>query len=164
MLIKNTIRLEKPDDDAIEKIKIKENIKKSVAINRIIKLGLEEYYKQKIDSGNTKIDPGVSPKFDELHEKIQALSDQIKDVDLKSYRMNIFVSDFAKAMINDAEKFSALYDGVVKQFEAYKIQLKHTPKLGFVVLKYIKNILAKNIPDQFYSDVEKIYWAIIEGK
>lgn len=164
MKVKNSFRVEKSIDDALEKIKIKKKISKTEAINEILELGLEEYYKQKTDSGNTKIDPCVSPKFDELHEKIQALSDQIKDLDLKSYRMNIFVSDFAKAMINDAEKFSVLYDGVVKQLEAYKIQLKHTPKLGFVVLKYIKNILAKNIPDQFYSDVEKIYWAIIEGK
>ena len=162
MLIRNTFRFEKSDDDALEKIRIKENITKTKAINNILKLGLESYFNKPNESENDE--KKMSSRFDAVEEKIKALSVQIKDVDLKSFRMNLFITDFAKAFFEDDEKFNHLNDGMVGKLEKYKIQIKYIPKLGFVVLKYMKSILNKNIPTQFYSEIDDIYSAMSNKK
>ena len=164
MMKQFTCRFEKVVDDAINKITIKENITKNKAMNKIIQLGLDEYFKKTKTTEDVKIEKSLSPKFEEIKEKIESLSAQIKGVDLKSYRMNVFITDFAEAVFDDNDKFKNLNDGTRREVEKFKIQEKQMPKLGSVVLKYMKNILNKNLPDQFYSEIKDISLAINNKK
>lgn len=159
-----SFRIENSVIDSLDKIKIKEKISKTEAFDKILKLGLEVYFNENKPSESEKIEKKLSPKFDELQEKIQELSTQIKDVDLKSYRMNVFLTDFANIFFDKPDKFKVLNQGINTQMENYKINVKHIPKLGFIVLKYIQNILNKNPSDEFYSEIERSYSEMINKK
>ena len=156
MEIKNTCRIPESVDDALNKIVVSKKITKNKAMNEIIQLGLEAYFKKTTTDEDMKIEKSLSPKFEEIKEKIESLSAQIKGVDLKSYRMNVFITDFAEAFFDDNDKFKNLNDGTKREVEKFKIHEKQMPKLGSVVLKYMENILNKNLPDQFYSEIEAI--------
>lgn len=157
MKVKNSFRIEKTSDDALEKIRIKEKITKTDAINNIIQLGLEAYLNKKETSESAEIEKSLSPRFDVIQEQFDSLSDQIKDFDLKSYRLNIFLIELAKKYFDDPEKYISFDSLITKKVEGYKKQIKYVPELGIVVLKYLKSILGKNIPDQFFSEIETIY-------
>ncbi|MFZ2634186.1 MAG: hypothetical protein WA081_17370 [Desulfosalsimonadaceae bacterium] len=160
MEVKHTCRIPKIFDDAISKIVISKNTTKNKALNEIIQLGLEAYFKKNEPSGSEKIEKSLSLKFDEIQEKLGSLSDQVKDVDLKSYRLNLFMTEFVNVYFDNHDKFISFNNGVLSKLEEYKNQIKFIPQFGFVVLKYMKNILNKDIPDQFYSEVQKIYLAM----
>ncbi len=171
MLVRNTFRFEKKDDDALEKIRIKENITKTKAINNIIKLGLEAYFNKNETGEAEKIDKKLAPKFDEIQKKFESLSGQMKDlsiqnmgVDLKSYRMNIFLTDFAKAFFSDDDKYNILNEGTNNEVEKYKFRIKYAPKFGVIVFNYLKAILKRDIPNQFYSEIEEAYSIILKEK
>jgi len=160
MEVKHTCRIPKISDDAINKIVISKKTTKNKALNEIIQLGLELYFKKVEPSGSEKIEKSLSLKFDEIQEKLGSLSDQVKDVDLKSYRLNLFMTEFVNVYFDNHDRFISFNNGVLSKLEEYKNQIKFIPQFGFVILKYMKNILNKDIPDQFYSEVEKIYLAM----
>ena len=168
MKVQATCRFEKEDDDAIEKISIKENIKKSAATMKIFKLGLEAYYKENKASESEKIEKNLAPKFDKLQEKMQEkfqeLSTQIKDVDLKSVRMNVFLTDLAKDIFQDNDKFISFNNDVLSKLDDHKKRIKYIPPFGLIVLKYMKDISNKSAPIEFYSEIGKIYSAMINEK
>lgn len=155
-----TCRFEKSVDDAIDKITIKENTTKNKVMNKIIQMGLDAYFKKNETSENDKIEKKLAPRFDEIEQKMQFFSDQMKDLDLKSYRMNIFITDFAQAFFEGNEKFISLNNDVLNKVKSYRIQIKYIPKLGWIVLKYMQNILKQDIPDQFYSDIKDTHIAM----
>jgi hypothetical protein len=157
MEIKNTCRIPESVDDALNQIVVSKKITKNKAMNEIIQLGLEAYFKKTKTDEDMKTEKKLLSKFSEIQEKIEFLSVQVKGVDLKSYRMNVFITDFAEAFFDDNDKFKNLTDGTRREVEKFKIQEKQMPKLGSVVLEYMQNILNKNLPDQFYSEIEAIY-------
>jgi hypothetical protein len=164
MLVKNSYRIEKSIDVMIDKVCIKENIVKSHAVKKLIQLGLEVYFNENKSSESEKIET----KFDELQnnfqKKMQDLSTQIKAVDLKSFRMNIFLTDLAKDIFQDNDKFISFNKGVLGKLDDYKKELKLIPQFGLIVLKYMKDISNKNVPIQFYSEIEKTYSAMMNEK
>jgi hypothetical protein len=164
MEVKNTCRIEKADDDAINRIVVKEKLSKNKALIKIIKLGLNAYFNEKPVPKKENSEDKFLSEIDDLQQKIQDLSLQITDVDLKSYRMNLFITDFAKLFFEGTDKFDSLNQELLVKMERYKTQIKYTPKLGFVVLKHIKDILNRNIPDEFYSEIENISMAMINKK
>jgi len=70
------------------------------------------------------------------------------------------MTEFVNVYFDNHDKFISFNNGVLSKLEEYKNQIKFIPQFGFVILKYMKNILNKDIPDQFYSEVEKIYLAM----
>jgi hypothetical protein len=168
MKIKSSFRLEKTNDDAIEKIRIKESITKTDAVNNILKLGLEAYFNK---NETEKFEKKLEPKFDEIQKKFEFLSGQMKDlstqtlgVDLKSYRMNIFLTDFAEAFFDDDDKFNLLKERTTKEVIKYRSHIKYAPKFGIIVLSYLKAILMRDIPSRFYSEIEAAYSVMAEKK
>ena len=164
MEIQQTCRVPKSIDDAIKKIIISKKISKNKAMNEIIQLGLEVYFNENKSSESEKIET----KFDELQnnfqKKMQELSTQIKAVDLKSFRMNVFLTDLAKDIFQDNDKFISFNKGVLGKLDDYKKELKLIPQFGLIVLKYMKDISNKNVPIQFYSEIEKTYSAMMNEK
>jgi hypothetical protein len=85
-------------------------------------------------------------------------------VDLKSYRMNIFLTDFVKVLFDDDEKFNNLNAGMIAKVEEYKFRINYAPRFGIIVFKYLKGILKKNIPVQFVSEIEEAYSIMLKEK
>jgi len=164
MEVQFTCRYSKATDDSINKVVIKKKKSKNKVMNEIIQLGLEAYLNKKDTSESEKIEKNLKPRFDEIQEQFNSLSDLIKDFDLKSYRQNIFITEFVRNYFDDPEKFISFDNLITKKVEGYKKQIKFVPELGIVVLKYLKKILEKNIPDQFYSEVESIYLSMKKQK
>jgi metal-responsive CopG/Arc/MetJ family transcriptional regulator len=171
--MKSTIsfRLEKSVCDSLDKIKIKEKISRTDAIDKILKLGLEEYFNKNETGEAGKIEKKLELKFEEIQKnfeslsgKMEELSTQTMGVDLKSYRMNIFLTDFVKVLFDDDEKFNNLNAGMIAKVEEYKFRINYAPRFGIIVFKYLKGILKKNIPVQFVSEIEEAYSIMLKEK
>ena len=154
MLIRNTFRFEESDDDALEKIRIKENITKTKAINNILKLGLEAYFNENKTS-ETKKD--LSVRFDDLEKKME-------EIDLKSFRTNIFLADFVREFFQDNDKLTSFNNNILDKMDEYKKQIQLIPQLGIIALKYVKEISNRKIPGQFCDEIKAAHLAIMDKK
>jgi metal-responsive CopG/Arc/MetJ family transcriptional regulator len=166
-----SFRLEKSVCDSLDKIKIKEKISRTDAIDKILKLGLEEYFKENKTGESEKIEKKLAPKFDEIQKNFESLSGQMKDlstqtmgVDLKSYRMNIFLTDFVREYFQDNDKFTSFNNNILDKMDEYKKHIQHISKLGIIALKYVEGISNRKIPAQFCDEIKAAHLAMINEK
>jgi hypothetical protein len=138
--------------DTLDKIKIKEKITRTDALDKVLALGLEAYFKENETSGTKK---DLSIRFDDLEKKME-------EIDLKSFITNTFLADFVKEYFQDNEKFTSFNNNILDKMDEYKKQIQLIPKLGIIALKYVKEISNRKIPTQFCDEIKTAYLAIMD--
>jgi hypothetical protein len=82
---------------------------------------------------------------------------KMEEIDLKSFRTNIFLADFIKEYFQDN-------DNILDKIDEYKKQIQLIPKLGIIALKYVGGISNRKIPAQFCDEVKAAHLAMMNEK
>jgi hypothetical protein len=95
---------------------------------------------------------------------MDSFSVQMKDLDYKSFRINISLTEFIKENFQDNVKFASFNNNISNKMDEYKKQIKLIPKFGIIILKYVNDISNRKIPGKFCDEIKSAHLAIMGKK
>ena len=125
--VKVNLRIDPEDDMKISKISKEQNIKKADVFRNLIRLGLETSNHEKMtgkfegmqESMETFLEK-TGEDYEELKFEIGELYKRIEATNMNVLRMNFFLDEFSKVMMNDLSKYVEMRKTIKTKFLEFK--------------------------------------------